>query len=428
MEDKNIHIGVVHSAIVYESRVAKNWKNACTIFKDYLVPFTNFYQRAAENPGQGFHWRVTLWDALQEDSYPRRVYEDDIRLIRWSISSLVRYAPTVSESRIMFMYLLKLKPPLRTEESINHCLGSLIYHYNQERDLEVQKQGVDFVRIALKRGLGKLDYDTSTRNTNPARNGRDTFLNSVSYRVLKANRIQISDNGLSLELWTNQPARRPQNTPTPQQSQEPQQHSVIQQRPEPQPQPELSQNRQGQPQFNQGQRVDASRFQRERETSSRPTSLQSSHQHQTQRHLMSRPQPSRWQSAPSIQKVMNENNHVGKSLVDSAQTSRDYAARTYGGREDQSARRYSVSGQPPTTGAYRGGSNDTSRNSADGSRSRQHEIGFVPESNSPVIVQALNNLSLNADVAKESVLNKDADSSTTTETTGSPFCERLNRV
>ncbi|KAF9990643.1 hypothetical protein BGZ65_000935, partial [Modicella reniformis] len=111
-----------------------------------------------------------------------RPTEEDVKLLRWSISCLVRYAPSVSESRTVYMFLLKLDPPLRDDTTVNHCLGSLIYQYNIERNPEVRKQGVDFVRIALQRGMGKLEYDTErnagTRITRPARNTRETFLAS----------------------------------------------------------------------------------------------------------------------------------------------------------------------------------------------------------------------------------------------------------
>ncbi|KAF9980131.1 hypothetical protein BGZ65_005508, partial [Modicella reniformis] len=355
MEDQNIHIGVIHNAIVYEVRHAKNWNNAYTILKEYVPPLANAVQRAAENPNNAPKKRITLLDARRHDSNPltMRPTDEDLRLARRSIATLVRFAPSVSESRTVFMYLLKLKPPLRDDKTINHCLGSLIFQYNTERNPEVRKLGVDFVQVALQRGMGAPGYDAATGFNKPARNTHETFLAS---------------------------------------------------------------GRRGQPQFNQAQRVDASRIQRERETSGRPTSLQSSQQHQTERHLMSPVQPSQGQPAPSNRKVMNENHHVGKcNLVDSAQTSTDHpAVSTDDGCDDQSARHSSVSGQPPTTGAYRGGSNNTSCNSAGGSRSRLREIAFVPASNNEMIYQALSGLSLNA---KESALNKEPGSSTTIEMT-----------
>ncbi|KAF9991920.1 hypothetical protein BGZ65_012932, partial [Modicella reniformis] len=144
-----------------------------------------------------------------------RPTEEDLKLTRWSISSMVRYAPSVSESRTVFMFLLKLKPPLRTEETINHCLGSLIFQYNTDRNQEVRKLGVDFVYVALQRGMGALEYDAPTRFSRPARNVRETFLASISCNVLRARGVQISEDGLSLEPSPHLPPRRPQNTPAP---------------------------------------------------------------------------------------------------------------------------------------------------------------------------------------------------------------------
>ncbi|KAF9982672.1 hypothetical protein BGZ65_002600 [Modicella reniformis] len=409
LKDKDIYLCDVHTAVVYEARDAKNWNNACTILKDYLAPLVNAIQRAAENPSHARPKRITLWDAHWQDSNPltMRPTEEDSRLVRWSIANLVRYAPSVSDSRTIFMFLLKLKPPLRDEMTVNHCLASLIYQYNTERNPEVRILGTDFVHVALQRGMGTIEYNAATSRKKPATDTRNTFLASVSNKVLRSRGLQISDDGLSLEPLPHQASRPPQFIPAPQRSQGPQQNSVPQQRPGPQPLSGLSQGGRGQSQFNLGHQ--------------RPTSQQSSQQQpQTQRHLMSPVQTPRGQSIPSNQKVMNENHHVGKSnLVVSAQTFTDPADDR---REDQSAYHSSISDRP-LTGVYHGGSNDTSRSSAGGSRNRFHDIDLVPVSGNAMIIQALNKLSLNINVAKEATLNKEGDN----RNDRSPFCARLNR-
>ncbi|KAF9973165.1 hypothetical protein BGZ65_009413, partial [Modicella reniformis] len=197
MWDQDIHIAEVHNAVVYEVRDTKNWNNAFTILKDYLAPFADAVQRAAENPSHAPKKRISLWDARRRPLTMRPI-EDDFRLMRWSIGSLVRYAPSISESRTVFMFFLKLNPPLRDDETINHCLASLIFRYNAERNTDIRRLGVDLVRIALERGMGTLEYDIATHNNRP-RNGRETFLARVSHYVLRSKGFQISDDGLSLE-------------------------------------------------------------------------------------------------------------------------------------------------------------------------------------------------------------------------------------
>ncbi|KAF9391612.1 hypothetical protein CPB97_006116 [Podila verticillata] len=188
----------LHSAIVQEVRNANNWDNAWTLFSDYLCPAIVLGQERQQQQEQG-HGR------LQGPT------ESDIRMIQFSISVMVRYAPTTAESNAVYVFFLQqCRPPIRDDQTINNCLVSLIYQYAQAKDPEIQRSGLDLVKIALDRGVGLPTYSAhSNSHDHPkhhrfsAENARkEHILVSVSKRILMLHQLQISADGTTLEPIT----------------------------------------------------------------------------------------------------------------------------------------------------------------------------------------------------------------------------------
>ncbi|KAF9150167.1 hypothetical protein BG015_008024 [Linnemannia schmuckeri] len=137
--------------------------------------------------------------------YTKQLTEQDMRLIQWSIAALVRYAPSPSESNVVYMFYLQRQPPIRNDETIDNCLISLIFQYAQvKNDPELQAKGLDLIKVALERGVGLPSYQsrTSVKNQNYGPQ-KQTILASVSKPILIQQGLQITADGRALE------ARRP---------------------------------------------------------------------------------------------------------------------------------------------------------------------------------------------------------------------------
>ncbi|KAG0013143.1 hypothetical protein BGZ81_001208, partial [Podila clonocystis] len=183
----------LHSAIVQEVRNAKAWDNAWILFTDYLCPAIIMSQERQQQE-QG-HDRLTL-------------SENDIRMIQFSISAMVRYAPSTDESNAVYVFFLQqCVPPIRDDATINNCLVSLIYQYAQAKDQEIQARGLDLVKIALDRGVGQPSYSAHKNAHDHPRHHRFTAENShkehilvsVSRPILKLHQLRISTDGTTLE-------------------------------------------------------------------------------------------------------------------------------------------------------------------------------------------------------------------------------------
>ncbi|KAF9216886.1 hypothetical protein BGZ59_007654, partial [Podila verticillata] len=175
----------LHSAIVQEVREAKNWDNAWTLFSDYLCP------------------AIVLGQERQQQQS-----ENDIRMIQFSISAMVRYAPSTAESNAVYVFFLQqCRPPIRDDQTINNCLVSLIYQYAQAKDPEIQRSGLDLIKIALDRGVGLPVYsahsnahDHTKHHRFSAENTRkEHILVSVSKPILMLHQLRISADGTTLE-------------------------------------------------------------------------------------------------------------------------------------------------------------------------------------------------------------------------------------
>ncbi|KAG0357687.1 hypothetical protein BG005_003244 [Podila minutissima] len=184
----------LHSAIVQEVRNAKVWDNAWTLFTDYLCPAIIMSQERLQQQEQG-HGRLTL-------------SENDIRMIQYSISAMVRYAPSTAESNAVYVFFLQqCVPPIRDDPTINNCLVSLIYQYAQAKDLEIQARGLDLVKIALDRGVGLPSYSAHSsahdhprhQRFAPENSHKEHILVSVSRPILKLHHMRISADGTTLE-------------------------------------------------------------------------------------------------------------------------------------------------------------------------------------------------------------------------------------
>ncbi|KAF9103466.1 hypothetical protein BGX29_003333 [Mortierella sp. GBA35] len=246
----------IHWAITNEVRDLKNWDNALTLLTSYLAPVIIASEKAAAaavttptgdntntNPntntttnstngkkataaennnthssppttdgpgaagGGGAHGKTfsSKFSEFVEDEttgqFTKQLTEQDIRLIQWSMAALVRYAPTPSESNVVYMFYLQRQPPLRNDETIDNCLISLIYQYAQVKDdRELQAKGLDLIKVALERGIGLASFQSRTSVKNQTyRPQRETILASVSKPILIQQSLQITQDGRALE-------------------------------------------------------------------------------------------------------------------------------------------------------------------------------------------------------------------------------------
>ncbi|KAG0279285.1 hypothetical protein BGZ95_001707 [Linnemannia exigua] len=270
----------IHWAITNEVRNLKNWENALTLLTSYLAPViiasekavaaaataaaatptaaagdsNNTDKVATENTkspsssspattatavvrgggGGGGQLRTStskFSDFVEDETtgqFTKQLSEQDIRMIQYSVAALVRYAPTPSESNVVYMFYLQRQPPVRNDETIDNCLISLIYQYAQVKDdPELRAKGLDLIKVALERGVGLPSYQsrTSVKNQN-YRQQRESILASVSKPILIQQGLQITQDGRALE------ARRPnsqyqQGRPFTQQNQQQQQGSQF---------------------------------------------------------------------------------------------------------------------------------------------------------------------------------------------------------
>jgi len=438
----------VHHAIVNEGRDRKNWDAAYELFRNYLVPFVNAYQKAqsiaAKTPG-AFRTvvqtkdSVSLREVQQKSAQPWKLQfsEADIRNIQWSIANLVRNAPTPEDSRVVYMFYLQSDPPLRNDETINHCLVSLIYVYAQVRNRpEVQKQGLDFIEIALERGIGLPEYKAAgdSKPANAVWDANGSILGRVSAPILRLHGLRITADGRKLEQLPRfqsrnyqSPARYPHpqynRNPPSQWNQGAHQNPMPQHRPQLQVRPGLSHQQppQFKQQFKQSQeQTDTNRTQQGPETSNGPSSPPPPQPQQQQRSQAPQTRP-----APN-QMYMNKDNTLAQVPDEVEKTSKDPVANSgVGGYEEDQYNYYSTS-RPSFAGADRGGggnkfgdNSDADRHSSHGSRNGHRTIPFVPASNT---AQSSSKPSLDADVAVEesgpSNLDKKSDDPATAASSG----------
>ncbi|KAK3813674.1 MAG: hypothetical protein JOS17DRAFT_779325 [Linnemannia elongata] len=233
----------IHWAITNEVRDLKQWNNALTLLTSYLAPVIIASEKAAataaaatddvdaeaaaraENTtkptslptttdgpaggGKASSTTTSKFSDFVEDEttgqYTKQLTEQDVRLIQWSIAALVRYAPTPSESNVVYMFYLQRQPPVRNDETIDNCLISLIYQYAQVKDdPELQAKGLDLIKVALERGVGLPSYQSRTSVKHQSyRPQKESILASVSKPILIQQGLQITTDGRALE------ARRP---------------------------------------------------------------------------------------------------------------------------------------------------------------------------------------------------------------------------
>ncbi|KAG9070287.1 hypothetical protein KI688_009624 [Linnemannia hyalina] len=215
----------IHWAITHEVRELKQWNNALTLLTSYLAPVVIASEKAAaaaaavtddvdtetaartENTIKPTSLPTTskFSDFVEDETtgqYTKQLTEQDVRLIQFSIAALVRYAPTPSESNVVYMFYLQRQPPLRNDETIDNCLISLIYQYAQVKgDPELQAKGLDLIKIALERGVGLPSYQSRTSVKNKGRHQRESILASVSRPILIQQKLQITEDGRALEAY-----------------------------------------------------------------------------------------------------------------------------------------------------------------------------------------------------------------------------------
>ncbi|KAF9128972.1 hypothetical protein BGW39_004584 [Mortierella sp. 14UC] len=244
----------IHWAIINEVRDLRNWENALTLLTSYLAPVIIASEKAVaastaaastaatgngntdtdkaataatqnnNSPASSSPTTTTdtavavaaaggaqpktstskFSDFVEDETtgqFTKQLTEQDIRLIQWSIAALVRYAPTPSESNVVYMFYLQRQPPVRNDETIDNCLISLIYQYAQVKDdPELQAKGLDLIKVALERGVGLPSYKSRTSVKNQDyRQQKDTILASVSKPILFQQGLQITQDGKALE-------------------------------------------------------------------------------------------------------------------------------------------------------------------------------------------------------------------------------------
>ncbi|KAG0244071.1 hypothetical protein BGW41_000499 [Actinomortierella wolfii] len=209
-------VEAIYKAIVEEVKWRRNWTNAWQLFDIFLCPVILASTPSSQvdddddkENNQGNNNKLAL---------NRELSAQEIQWIQWAISALVRYAPNPQEANRVYMFFLQqCRPPLRDDQTINHCLVSLIYQYAQVKgNNALMAQGLDLIQVALDRGVGLPTYEviqsTSKQkkrmayerlqqqkgnaiNTSPQKN---SILASVSRPILRYHHLTISDDGRSL--------------------------------------------------------------------------------------------------------------------------------------------------------------------------------------------------------------------------------------
>ncbi|KAF8984942.1 hypothetical protein BGZ46_006429 [Entomortierella lignicola] len=270
-DPKLLRIYHIHDAILNEVRDEGNWDGALTLFSTYLAPIIIASQKALAKAGVS---STSTGSSIKEDyrnknrfsstslcidfdeknnsDFTKQLNTEDVRLVQYCISSMVRYAPSPTESNILYMFYLQCVPPIRCDETIDICLVSLIYQYAQAKNNpELQTKGRDLIEVALNRGIGLPDYKEipSRKNRilgqNQKRQGQ--ILANVSEPILRLLNLRISSDGRCLEPRTSHPGSSSNSFQNRKQEQQ-----QIQQPQQPQPQPQQSQQSQ-QPQRPRGQ-------------------------------------------------------------------------------------------------------------------------------------------------------------------------------
>ncbi|KAG0329460.1 hypothetical protein BGZ99_001846 [Dissophora globulifera] len=221
-----LRIENIHEAIVEEVRENQNWENAYTLFTHYLAPVILASERAAAlniAPAEVSHVTsrvVDFEDDAQGGKSRKTLTSRDISLAQRSLCAMVRYAPSPDQSNIIYMFYLQREPPLRNDDTTNHCLISLIYQYAQQRQKpDVQAKGLDLIKVALERGLGLPSYEAVPKHGRYADSKpRGSILTSVSRPILVLVKQRITQDGRRLEpfVWPQSNKARPDRQLRPQ--------------------------------------------------------------------------------------------------------------------------------------------------------------------------------------------------------------------
>ncbi|KAG0042949.1 hypothetical protein BGZ83_012007 [Gryganskiella cystojenkinii] len=224
-----LRIKHLHFAITEESKYLKNWTNALAIFNSYLAPVIIAAQKnsssistdevttvnAASLPSSS---SVSPSPSLSSSDNKRdhdsslvvdvlhgaaALIPNDVTFLQRAISVMVRYAPSPTEANVIYGFFLKqCQEPIRNDATIDTNLINLIYQYAQVKDdPEIQRQGLDLVRVALERGIGLSTYNARHSHTS---NNPGSILASVSRPILLLHQLQITADGRSLEARTQQ--------------------------------------------------------------------------------------------------------------------------------------------------------------------------------------------------------------------------------
>ncbi|KAK3844692.1 MAG: hypothetical protein J3R72DRAFT_488410 [Linnemannia gamsii] len=421
----------IHWAITNEVRDLKNWENALTLLTSYLAPVVLASEKAvaaaataaaaiptaatgdsnntdkeatannkspssslatttaaaavAGGRGQPKALTSKFSDFVEDEvtgQFTKQVNEEDVRMIQYSVAALVRYAPTPSDSNVVYMFYLQRQPPVRNDETIDNCLISLIYQYAQVKDdPELRAKGLDLIKVALERGVGLSSYKsrTSVKNQN-YRQQKETILASVSRPILIQQGLQITEDGRALEARRAN-SQYQQGRPSPQQRQQQQQQQQGSQS------FHKSSNgfptggqRQGQNQAQaQGQVASGRKSGRSAGSSPQPQSQQPQQvPQQTQTQGNTKPRH-RKQDSPRLanEDTKDTNNNTTTSTSSRQEESLDqYDYYTKASRSFSGTERVSKSGSRPAFGGVGSGSSN-------GSRLRT--IAFVPASNNPML-------------------------------------------
>ncbi|KAG0236424.1 hypothetical protein BGW42_003582 [Actinomortierella wolfii] len=214
-------VEAIYKAVVEEVKWRRNWTNAWQLFDMFLCPVilaSTPSSQADNDDDKENNQGNNNNNNNNKLALNRELSAQENQWIQWAISALVRYAPNPQEANRVYMFFLqRCRPPLRDDQTINHCLVSLIYQYAQVKgNNALMAQGLDLIQVALDRGVGLPTYEviqsTSKQkkrmayerlqqqkgnaiNTSPPKN---SILASVSRPILRYHHLAISDDGRSL--------------------------------------------------------------------------------------------------------------------------------------------------------------------------------------------------------------------------------------
>ncbi|KAI8142093.1 hypothetical protein BJV82DRAFT_617157 [Fennellomyces sp. T-0311] len=139
-------------------------------------------------------------------SRQRPFTQEELSTFRKSIATLVRYSKNPERARKYTLFLLtQTDPPLRDQHTEITCLINIIYVYCNSGSSEHMKQGLDFVKLGLERGL-KLNTSQNNTTHSPFRDQASVFA-TVSLKILRYHHLYPSPDGLHLQDRPAHPRR-----------------------------------------------------------------------------------------------------------------------------------------------------------------------------------------------------------------------------